>query len=238
MLYLIVIGSCIGCGVLAQVTSAFPGLQKQLHTSTLWSKLQQHIILPALFGSRRLEPLPGRMGYVPGRVLSIFISVYVVMNVILCSVSFRNFWPNTWFASPQFEICEYVGNRTGTLSLVKMSMAILFAGRNNVLIALTGWSQTTFLTLHRWTARASALQAIVHSIAYTMAYYEPGSGGAARYATEAAMSFYVRSFVPQFAACQFISHCDFGYSETDTCDSLPQLYPSVFDRLYDSNTFW
>lgn len=188
VLYLIVIGICIGSGILAQTRSAFPGFQKRLHTSTLWAKLQQYIFLPALFGSRRLDPLPGHIGYVPGRTLSIFIGIYIVLNVILSSVSFRNFWPNTWFASKQFEMCEYVGNRTGTLSLVNISIAILFAGRNNILIAVTGWSQTAFLTLHRWAARVAALQAVVHSIAYTLAYFEPGSGG---YAAEAAKAFYV-----------------------------------------------
>jgi len=93
--------------------------------------------------------------------------------------------------SPQFEMCEYVGNRTGTLSLVNMSISILFAGRNNLLIALTGWSQTTFLTLHRWTARVATVQAVVHSIAYTLAYFEPGYEGAAAYAAKVAEPFYV-----------------------------------------------
>jgi hypothetical protein len=191
MLYLIVIGICIGSSILAQTRGAFPRFQKQLHTSALWAKLQQYIFLPALFGSQRLGPLPGNIGYVPGRTLGIFIGIYFVMNVILSSVSFRNFSPNTWFASPQFEMCEYVGNRTGSLSLVNMSIAILFAGRNNLLIALTGWSQTAFLTLHRWAARVSALQAVVHSVSYTVAYFEPGSGGAGSYAAEAALPFYV-----------------------------------------------
>lgn len=72
-----------------------------------------------------------------------------------------------------------------------MCISIFFAGRNNLLIAFTGWNQTAFLTLHRWTARVAALQAVVHSIAYTLAYFEPGYGGAAEYAVEAAMPFYV-----------------------------------------------
>ena len=129
----------------------------------------------------------------PSRILSIFIAVYVILNVIFSSVSFRTFSPNIFWNSPQFELCEYVGNRTGTLSLVNMSIAILFAGRNNPLIPITGWSQTAFLTLHRWAARVAALQAIVHSIAYTLAYFEPGYDGAAAYAAEAAQSFYVSS---------------------------------------------
>ncbi|ESZ95052.1 ferric reductase like transmembrane component [Sclerotinia borealis F-4128] len=190
MLYLIVIGICVGTGILAQARSIFPRFQKQMNYSTLWAKLQQHIFLPSLLGSRHLEPLPGNVGYLPGRILSIFIGIYIALNVVLSSVSFRTFFPNTFFAAPQFELCEYVGNRTGTLSLVNMSISTLFAGRNNILINLTGWGQSTFITLHRWTARVAVLQAVVHSICYTVAYFEPGSGGAAAYVAKIAEPFY------------------------------------------------
>jgi predicted ferric reductase len=115
------------------------------------------------------------------------------LNVVFSAISFGTFQPNIYFFSAQFETCEYVGNRTGTLSLVNMSIAILFAGRNNILIALTGWSQTTFMTLHRWTARVATVQAVVHSIAYTVAYWQPGYEGAAAYAAKAAEPFYVCS---------------------------------------------
>ena len=178
-------------GLLVQTASRALGCQQLLRGSSIWSKLQQHVFLPAVFGSRRLEPLPGQIGYLPGRSLSIFIVVYIVLNVVFSAVSFRSYQPNIWFLSQEFEICEYVGNRTGTLSLVNMSIAILFAGRNNILIALTGWSQTTFMTLHRWTARVAVVQAVVHSIVYTLAYFEPGYTGAAAYAAKAAEPFYV-----------------------------------------------
>ena len=192
ILYLIVIGVCIGCGVLTQLAARSPSFQKQLQTSALWSKLRQYVLLPALFRYRRLESLPANIGYVPGRALSIFIFVYVALNIIFSSISFRSFQPNIWFMSSGFELCEYVGNRAGTLSLVNISIAILFAGRNNILIPLTGWSQTSFLTLHRWAARVAAVQAVVHSIVYTLAYFEPGYEGASAYAAKAAEPFYVR----------------------------------------------
>jgi hypothetical protein len=192
-LILLVIGVVLACGIANQLATASPGLQKQMQTSRLWAKLRQFLFLPAFSGSRHLQPLPGRLGYVPGRMLSINIGIYVILNVIFSSVSFGTFQPNTAFLSWQFEMCEYVGNRTGTLSLVNTAIAILFAGRNNLLINLTGWSQTTFLTLHRWSARVATVQAIVHSIAYTAAYFEPGYAGASAYAAEAAMPFYVSS---------------------------------------------
>lgn len=177
---------------MSQITSRLPGAQKGIQSSKLVASLRRHVTLPALFGARRLEPLPENMGYVPGRMLSFSIAVYVILNIIFSAVNFRSFQPNVWFFSSGFELCEYVGNRTGVLSLANMAMSILFAGRNNILLPITGWSQTTFLTLHRWTARVATVQAIVHSIVYTLAYFEPGYEGAAAYAEKVADPFYVR----------------------------------------------
>ncbi|KAF2968121.1 hypothetical protein GQX73_g5436 [Xylaria multiplex] len=189
-LIILVIGIFLACGITNQLLTSSPGFQKQLQSSGLWSKLRQHLLLPALVGSWHLQTLPGHAGYVPGRMLSINIGLYVILNIIFSSVSFSTFQPNVFFLSWQFEICEYVGNRTGILSLVNTAIAILFAGRNNLLINLTGWSQTTFLTFHRWSARVATVQAIVHSVIYTLAYWEPGYTGAAAYAAQAAMPFY------------------------------------------------
>lgn len=135
----------------------------------------------------------------PGRAVSIFVGVFVILNVIFSAVSYKSFQPNIWFLSKGFELCEYVGNRTGTLSLVNMSIAILFAGRNNLLIALTGWSQTTFLALHRWTARVATVQAVVHSIVYTQAYFESGYEGAAAYAAKVKEPFYVSFLLSSYS---------------------------------------
>ncbi|CAK7218463.1 hypothetical protein SEUCBS140593_003552 [Sporothrix eucalyptigena] len=191
-IYLTTIGVIVAAGVFAQLRGALPGFQRSLQTSAIWAKLQQFIFMPALFGasSRLHEPLPANIGYVPSRVLSLFIAVFIILNIVLSSVSFSTFSPSIYWNSPQFNLCEFVGNRTGTLSLVNISMAILFAGRNNLLLALTGWSQSTFLTLHRWAARVGTVQAVVHSIVYTLAYFEPGYDGATAYAAEVAMPFY------------------------------------------------
>jgi hypothetical protein len=200
ILYMLVIGVCLIWGIKKQLASIFPGIQRNQQTaSRLASKIHAYITLPALIGPRHQEPLPWNLGYVPERGLSIVIAVYVSLNVIFSSVSFDSFQPNVWWPSQGAELCEYVGNRTGILSLVNMSLAILFAGRNNVLIAVTGWSQTTFLALHRWTARVAAVQAVVHSIVYTLIYFEPGYEEAKTYAEKAAEPYYVSS--PLFLSC-------------------------------------
>ncbi|KAF9877127.1 ferric-chelate reductase [Colletotrichum karsti] len=200
-LCIFIIGACVSCGILSQIAVGFPVLQKRLESSKFWPKLRQHVFLPALTGSRRLEPLPGQIGYVPRRTLSIFIFVYVILNIIFSAVGFGSFQPNINFKSKGFELCEYVGNRTGILSLVNASITILFAGRNNLLIAWTGWSLTTFLTLHRWTARIAVVQAVVHSIVYTLAYWQPGYDGASAYVAKAAEPFYWWGIIATICFC-------------------------------------
>jgi len=190
-IYLVTIGIIIACGIFAQAAGRLPAVQRGLQSSSLWSKIRGNIFLPALFGGRRLEPLPAKLGYLPGRGMTIFVTFYVILNIIFSAVDYRYFQPNVWFKSKGFELNEYVGNRTGTLSLVNMSIAILFAGRNNILIALTGWSQTSFMILHRWTARVASVQAVVHSICYTLAYWEDGYEGYKAYAEKAAQAYYV-----------------------------------------------
>lgn len=144
--------------------------------------------MPSLFGSRQLEPLPYNIGYVPSRVLSLFIFIYVSLNFIFCCVSYSVKSPNTWFSTDRDQLVAYISNRTGVLSYANLGLAIVFSGRNNILVALTGWSQTTFLTIHRWVSRVATVQAIVHSIIYTLTYF--WSGGAAAYYAEAAKAYY------------------------------------------------
>ncbi|KAL8399385.1 hypothetical protein RB596_007990 [Gaeumannomyces avenae] len=186
----VTIGICLLSGALAWTTVLLPGLQKGVYSSSLWAKLQANLSLPPFVGSRRLQPLPGRAGYMPSRALGIFITLIVFLNIVLSAVGFQTSQPNIFFMSAGFELCEYVGNRTGVLSLVNMAVAILFAGRNNPLIAWTGWNQATFLTLHRWTARIATVQVVVHSIVYTMAYWQPAYDGAAAYAAKVQEPFY------------------------------------------------
>lgn len=181
---MLTIGIPILVGVLTLVKSSLAPKQ----SSTLSRKLNQYLFLPALTNGRQLQPLPYSIGYAPSRILSLFIFFYVSLNIIFCCVSYDNQTPNTWFSTNKDQTATYVSNRTGVLSFANLGLAIAFSGRNNLLIALTGWSQTTFLTIHRWASRVATVQAVVHSIIYTVTYF--WSGGAQAYYAEVKMPYY------------------------------------------------
>jgi Ferric reductase like transmembrane component/FAD-binding domain/Ferric reductase NAD binding domain len=139
--------------------------------------LQSQIVLPALFGQRHSEPLSYSIGYVPQRTLSIWITIYVILNIIFSAVPFYSVQPSSWFTNRNQEIGAYVANRTGVLSFANMALAILFSSRNNPLAYFSSWTHSSFLAFHRWASRVAVLQAIVHSIVYTADYCywrEPG----------------------------------------------------------------
>src|SRR5690606_6643759 len=63
---------------------------------------------------------------------------------------------------------RYVSDRTGIISFANFPIIWLFGMRNNLLMRLTGWDFGTFNNYHRWIARVATLQAVVHSIGYTV----------------------------------------------------------------------
>jgi predicted ferric reductase len=120
--------------------------------------------------------------------VSFNITLYVILNLVFSCVPYKSASPSVWYPDMKTEIAVYIANRTGVLSFANIALAVLFAGRVNPLIYVTGLSQTTWLIFHRWAARVATVQAIVHSIIYTFKYF--WVGGAEAFYTEAAMAYY------------------------------------------------
>jgi predicted ferric reductase len=198
-----VVGVCVFCGLHKLKKYMLP--RRSFWHLSVTRLFEAHINLPALFGKRHLQPLPGNIGYLPSRALSLCIGSYVILNIVICCASYHNVWPNTWYTTKKYEMAAYVGNRTGVLSFANLALAVLFAGRNNILITITGWKQTTFLTFHRWASRVATLQAVVHSIIYTISYFWSPGGSAAVYRAEAAKPYYWWGIIATAALCLAIA---------------------------------
>ncbi|KAH7417787.1 ferric reductase like transmembrane component [Cadophora sp. MPI-SDFR-AT-0126] len=169
-------------------------------------QLSKVLLLPALFNGKHQAPLAGNIGYAPSRILSVVIFIYVFLNLIFSAVPYKSVFPQTssaWFADSKSEISTYVTNRTGVLSFANIALSILFAGRNNPLIWLTGLSQTTCLTFHRWAARVATVQAVVHSIIYT--YLDFWGGGSAKYYANVKLPYYYWGIIGTIFLCLAIT---------------------------------
>ncbi|CAD0115471.1 unnamed protein product [Aureobasidium uvarum] len=84
-------------------------------------------------------------------------------------------------------------------AFANLALAIFFSGRNNLLMYITGWSQSTMLAIHRWASRVATVQAVVHSIIYTITYF--WTGGSVAYQTEAAKPYYWWGIIATIVLC-------------------------------------
>jgi hypothetical protein len=129
----------------------------------LW---KQYIASPATFNSRCSEPI----GWctVPPCIQSLTVFLFVVLNTVLCTVDYRMTHGNLYWPRESIQLWRYVSDRTGIISLANFPLIWIFGMRNNVLMWATGWGFGTYNSFHRWVARVSTVQAVVHSVGYTV----------------------------------------------------------------------
>lgn len=72
---------------------------------------------------------------------------------------------------PASQLSRYMADRTGIIAYANLPLLWLFAGRNDLLLWLTGWSFSTFNLFHRYVARVATAEAIAHSFGYTVFSY-------------------------------------------------------------------
>ncbi|KAL1964248.1 hypothetical protein VTN77DRAFT_7206 [Rasamsonia byssochlamydoides] len=136
--------------------------------------LKKHLIYAPLLGTRHNNEFKlklGRsginMGAVPGRLPTLLIAGLVAMNLVLLLIDIP-------FLDPEQEVAGMLVSRAGTLTVINLFPLIFIAGRNNILIKLTGVSFDTFNLFHRWLARIVVLEAITHALSYIIPAVQQG----------------------------------------------------------------
>jgi len=129
--------------------------------------IKRHFLLPATFGTAHIR----RRFFlsIPLRSQTILISLYLMINLIFMCVDYDVFEANLyWPGQENVQLSRYLADRSGILAFAQIPLLIAFAGRNNILIWLTGWSFSTFNVFHKWVARVCLIHTFVHSVTYTV----------------------------------------------------------------------
>ncbi|ETN36989.1 uncharacterized protein HMPREF1541_07977 [Cyphellophora europaea CBS 101466] len=127
--------------------------------------LQRYLTIPATLSHHCADPI----GWctVPPRMQSLALLMFAAINLILSCTTYEVFTGNLYW-TPIVQWTRYIGDRTGILATANLPIIWLFATRNNLVLQVTGWSFDTAMQFHRWVARISTLEAVVHSLAYTL----------------------------------------------------------------------
>ncbi|PTB63301.1 hypothetical protein BBK36DRAFT_1171544 [Trichoderma citrinoviride] len=136
------------------------------------SWFKRNVAIPATFGYRCAQNV--WWATIPSRIQTLTITVFLWMNVVFCVHGYRIIDDNVYFGTPTKQVLRYVSDRTGIISFANFPFIWLFGMRNNLAIWLTGWDFGTYNNFHRWCARISTLEAVVHSVLYTVLIYMNG----------------------------------------------------------------
>jgi predicted ferric reductase len=134
--------------------------------------VKQYLTVPATFGNYCSRPY----GWctIPPRAQSLTIVFFLALNIFLCTYPYTLIDGNLYWPEKSAQLLRYVSDRTGIISLANFPLVWLFGMRNDVLMWMTGWGFGTYNAFHRWVARVATVQAVVHSLGYTLMILESG----------------------------------------------------------------
>ncbi|QPG95093.1 hypothetical protein C2857_007641 [Epichloe festucae Fl1] len=138
--------------------------------TSMW--LKRKIMIPATFGYRSAAEV--WCGTIPLRIQTLTLVAFASINILFSIYGYRITPVNLYFPGKTKQILRYVSDRTGIISFANFPIIWLFGMRNNFAIWLTGWDFVTYNKFHRWIARIATLQAVVHSVGFTVLSFQEG----------------------------------------------------------------
>lgn len=111
-----------------------------------------------------------RMGImaVPTRAQFVVTFIYVFAEILYIFIGLAIAPKGLPLADLQANWIKSIANRSGGMAVTQVPWIFLFAGRNNILMWMTGWGFDTFNVFHRWIARMCVLHSLIHTVAYAI----------------------------------------------------------------------
>lgn len=138
--------------------------------STFWKLIRQKVATPAAYGYSHSSAVKSFKIFnmaIPTRPQSLVLLTYGIMHLIMFFPNIELFHENTRFPGYGYQISRYAADRSGLMAMGHLPLIFLFAGRNNIMITLTGWSFETFNAYHRWIARGMYIDVFIHSVSFS-----------------------------------------------------------------------
>ncbi|AGO10607.1 AaceriABR154Cp [[Ashbya] aceris (nom. inval.)] len=170
---------------------------RSLNNITLFRKLRQYVTIPATHRGKHTEKY-GYLGFLPTRLESIIIFIFVTLSVVFHAVRYEFVFPNTSYKTRHAQMGRLVGDRSGMLANCLFVLTWLFASRNSIILAFTGWKQSTMLTYHKAIARTAIASTLVHTIAMLVHTLDLGKD---RYTSRSKTGWWRWGSVATVAAC-------------------------------------
>lgn len=166
----------IACTIANFLKKVAPGFVHKTTNNKFSLFFRQKLINPALFGYKHSTPVkwgPVNMS-LPSRAQGWALLGYLVMYIIFMFIKYDIYDGNTRYATRRLQISRYVGDRAAFIALAQLPLVFAFAGRNNILLFITGLSYDTMNLYHRWVSRVMYLSIFIHAVTFSINYHDQG----------------------------------------------------------------
>ncbi|SMN20467.1 similar to Saccharomyces cerevisiae YKL220C FRE2 Ferric reductase and cupric reductase [Maudiozyma saulgeensis] len=134
-----------------------------------WCKIKG-LLVRCLYNGHHTEYVKflgdGFIGLLPTRLETTIITNYITLNGIMLAIGYKIDPTNSLFKSSSLQILRLVADRSGILAFGNLPIIFLFGTRNNLLMTLTDFNFTTFISLHKWVGRIMIIDSLIHSCCY------------------------------------------------------------------------
>ncbi|EMG45941.1 Likely ferric reductase, partial [Candida maltosa Xu316] len=147
----------------------FPSFIKSLKGGVV-NAYRKYITLPALFKKTHAHhrTIFGYFAFVfPTRLETILVTGWFIMVLIMNLTNYVHVKPNYIWPQRANEFGRKIADRTGQMSLWIIPPMVMFAGRNNFLQWISGWSHARFIYFHKWMSRVVFMLSIAHGVGMT-----------------------------------------------------------------------
>lgn len=100
-----------------------------IRSSRFVTSIQKHLVMPALFNGAHQTPVLHGLGYLPSRLMTVFLILMVGVTAIANSVPYKSVQPNEWATNRRQEMMGFVSNRAGLISFALIPVTILLSAR-------------------------------------------------------------------------------------------------------------
>lgn len=149
---------------------AFPGFVHSLN-GKVSNTFRRYVTLPGLFNgkvSSHGKLFKAIEFVIPSRLETLLIFVWFVLCLSFNVANFQHDTPNPIWPLKSAELGRKVADRTGVIAIYMVPQLVLFAGRNNFMEYISGWSYSRFNLIHQWYARILFCLIIAHGVGMTL----------------------------------------------------------------------
>lgn len=139
-------------------------------------KLRKHFVLAPTFSFVHTSVI-NVWGYtfsIPLRTHTLALIGFSIVHFVVYFTNYPIYTGSLWYSSNWNQYESMIPWRAGVFAIAEVPLLVLFGGRNNFLIWLTGWPLDTFNVFHKWVARWMMLDVFIHAVSYAVVYKKEG----------------------------------------------------------------